>query len=70
MYTRVKRDRPKIKRDMYGVSIHDEDDMNTGDSSEGVTGGRSTINQSSQVYLVTHNYMIHFIISDATEGIL
>ena len=39
MYTRVKRDRPKIKRDMYGVSIHDEDDMNTGDSSEGVTGG-------------------------------
>jgi len=40
MYTRVKRDRPKIKRDMYGVPIHDEDDMNTGESSEDTTGGR------------------------------
>ena len=39
MYTRVKRDRPKIKRDMYGVPIHDEDDLNTGESSE-ETGGR------------------------------
>jgi len=49
MYTRVKRDRPKIKRDMYGVPIHDEDDMNTGESSEDTTGGRQLHTHSPSV---------------------
>ena len=56
MYTRVKRDRPKMKRDMYGVSIHDEDDMNTGESSDDVTGGRRATTSAPDVTKPSYSY--------------
>ena len=34
MYSRVKRKRMQVKRDMYGIPIHDEDGKSSQDESE------------------------------------
>lgn len=37
MYTRVKRERPRVKRDMYGIPINDDDEKDDKSMSDSET---------------------------------